>query len=228
MKLTIITTGGTNGALPYENPRWPPETSSFPPGNKNVVAELLKKWPGVLGQSDYQLHGLRPVDSKDISRPYLARIVDHIVGSPVENILVTHGTDTMLRSAGQLFNISALSGKRIVLVGAMTPLLNGAASDGFQNLRFAIDSLINPASEAERAPVGVNLVLSDCGQAPGSWEPRLYHFAPGRYEKYYDPERGDRSRLVPAGQGIRQYIRQLCQLDKPPIATRVGSQNLSG
>jgi L-asparaginase/Glu-tRNA(Gln) amidotransferase subunit D len=196
--LDIITTGGTIGGSPYPDPRHPPPRTDFPEKG-NPVEEFLKTEPRGLAPGDYTLFEFLPVDSKDIGEWHIATIVQRLTENNAPNVLITHGTDTILNTAALLHDHPAAKGKRIILVGAMTPLLNGDASDGYQNLLFAIRHLMSPL---DSTPAGVSIVLSDFGEAPGSWEPRLYPFLPGRYRKEYNCDRGDRSRLVDADQFV--------------------------
>ena len=53
------------------------------------------------------------------------------------NILITHGTDTMVETARYLAR-EAIEGKTIVLTGAMVPYAFGTSSDGFFNLGSAL------------------------------------------------------------------------------------------
>lgn len=52
-------------------------------------------------------------------------------------ILITHGTDTMVKTA-ELLAQADLSDKTIVLTGAMVPYAFGTSSDGFFNLGAAL------------------------------------------------------------------------------------------
>ncbi|MEL6393802.1 MAG: asparaginase domain-containing protein [Bacteroidota bacterium] len=54
-----------------------------------------------------------------------------------DQIVVTHGTDTMVETAGYLAS-QELDGKTIVLTGAMIPYAFGSSSDGFFNLGSAL------------------------------------------------------------------------------------------
>lgn len=57
--------------------------------------------------------------------------------TPYENIVITHGTDTMTETA-QFLKQSDIEGKTIVLTGAMIPYAFGSSSDGFFNLGSAL------------------------------------------------------------------------------------------
>lgn len=54
-----------------------------------------------------------------------------------ENIIITHGTDTMTVTAQYLLD-AAIPDKTIVLTGAMIPYAFGSSSDGFFNLGSAM------------------------------------------------------------------------------------------
>jgi len=58
--------------------------------------------------------------------------------SESKNILITHGTDTMVLTARFLADSHELEDKTIVLTGAMIPFAFGTSSDGFFNLGNAI------------------------------------------------------------------------------------------
>lgn len=54
--------------------------------------------------------------------------------SESDNIIITHGTDTMTNTAEVLASNMDLHSKTIVLTGAMIPYAFGSSSDGFFNL----------------------------------------------------------------------------------------------
>ena len=53
------------------------------------------------------------------------------------NILITHGTDRMVKTA-EVLAAAKISEKTIVLTGAMVPYAFGTSSDGFFNLGSAL------------------------------------------------------------------------------------------
>ncbi|HEY4967926.1 MAG TPA: asparaginase domain-containing protein, partial [Puia sp.] len=69
---------------------------------------------------------------------------------PEEQIIITHGTDTMAVTAATL--ASKVSGKTIVLTGAMIPYKFGS-SDGFFNLGCAL-------AFVQSLPRGVYVVMN--------------------------------------------------------------------
>lgn len=76
------------------------------------------------------------VDSLDLDDEGRQRIVERCRTAGEEAIVVTHGTDTMVETARALA-LAALTGKTIVLTGAMVPYAFGS-SDGLFNLGSAL------------------------------------------------------------------------------------------
>ncbi|MES2971597.1 MAG: asparaginase domain-containing protein [Patescibacteria group bacterium] len=81
-------------------------------------------------------------DSRDINEEDRERLVKAIQSSPHQNILITHGTFTMLKTA-QFLTKQGFSNKKIILTGSMIPIIGFAASDAGFNLGFAIASFLN-------------------------------------------------------------------------------------
>lgn len=192
MKLLVITTGGTIGALRYPDPLHHPEYSSFPPTGTCYVRRALLRADRGLAARDRTMEPLPPRDSKRIDAAYRAGIVRAITRHPLRRVLITHGTDALLKTAAYLYRVPGLRGRTVVLTGAMLPLANGASSDGGQNLRYAVRRLMRQG----RLPPGIYLVLSDYSSQARLWQPKLYRYVPGMLAKYYDPDRADRSRLM--------------------------------
>jgi L-asparaginase len=188
MVIRVITTGGTIGALPYDDPRHPPAVSTMPADGRDIVAAALARdFQGF----DIHHEALDFRDSKQIDDAYRHRLLARIAANPDQGVLITHGTDTILETADFLCRQPALAGHAVILVGAMTPLANGPDSDGHANLAFALDRL-------NRTPaVGVGVVLSDFDDT-GAWKPRYYAHEPGTYRKFHDAD-GRYNRLVPVG-----------------------------
>ncbi len=84
---------------------------------------------------DISLRTLMMIDSLDMSDADRARIVEHCQGCLETQIVVTHGTDTMVETARAL--AAGVHGKTIVLTGAMVPYAFGS-SDGLFNLGSAL------------------------------------------------------------------------------------------
>jgi L-asparaginase len=75
------------------------------------------------------------IDSLEMTDPDRARILAACRGAPEPRIVITHGTDTMERTA-QTVGAAGLA-KTIVLTGAMVPYTFGS-SDGLFNLGSAL------------------------------------------------------------------------------------------
>ena len=80
---------------------------------------------------------LMMIDSLQLTDTERGIIAYNCRQSPHENIVITHGTDTM-KETGQYLAKQNLSGKTIVLTGAMIPYAFGSSSDGFFNLGSAV------------------------------------------------------------------------------------------
>ncbi|MDE2030052.1 MAG: asparaginase [Alphaproteobacteria bacterium] len=194
MSVLVITTGGTIGAMPFQNPLFPPKFSHVPPDGRDLVREFIES----LDVPGMHCISAEHRDSKLIDMAYRRSLLEVIERSEKTGVLVTHGTDTLLETAAFLnryaeATCSPLQNKLIVLTGAMTPLSNGKESDGFMNLTYALQIL-----EKKEVDPGVYIVLSDYEDESthSGWRPRLYFNAAKDYEKYYDPQDGRRHRLV--------------------------------
>ena len=181
MSILTITTGGTIGSVAYPDPTKPPQFSTMPPSGQDVVRDALTQ---SFAAYACDCLSLEPRDSKDAYVDDLAAILAKVA---THKILITHGTDRILQSADALFHRQAaspaLSVKSIVLVGAMIPLANGALSDGYQNMEFALQQLSAPDF-----PAGVFIVLSDYENPEaetGAWKPKLYAYQPNTFQKIH-------------------------------------------
>jgi L-asparaginase len=182
MTVVVITTGGTIGALAYDDPVHPPEYSQMPADGRDLVAEIL-------ALPDFQFIPIRcvsfkPRDSKDIDAAYLEQMLDLIGAMPESNIVITHGTDRILNTADYLYRRAEiapiLQGKQVILTGAMTPLANGSESDGFKNLRFCL--------QAFKKPMGFlsgQVLIVLCDYINKVWQPIVYKYKPDTFVKVY-------------------------------------------
>ncbi len=75
------------------------------------------------------------VDSLDMSEADRAVIVQNCLQAPEDQLVVTHGTDTMTDTAAAIAR--KVTGKTVVLTGAMIPWAFGS-SDGLFNLGSAL------------------------------------------------------------------------------------------
>ena len=126
MALKILITGGTfdkeydeiNGSLYFK---------------ETHMTEILE-----LGRSrvDVNIEKLMLIDSLDMTRSQRELIVSKCTESDEDQIVITHGTDTMVNTAKKI--AEKIKNKTIVLTGAMIPYAFGSSSDGFFNLGSAL------------------------------------------------------------------------------------------
>jgi L-asparaginase len=84
---------------------------------------------------DVRIRTLMMVDSLDMTDADRELIASNCREAPEPHIVITHGTDTMVRTARTL--AESVPGKTIVLTGAMIPIAFGS-SDGLFNLGGAL------------------------------------------------------------------------------------------
>ena len=84
---------------------------------------------------DVEIEALMMIDSLQMTDAGRQLILERCRATPNRHIVITHGTDTMEQTAGVLG--PALSGKTVVLTGAMVPYTFGS-SDGMFNLGTAL------------------------------------------------------------------------------------------
>ena len=125
--IKIFITGGTfdksydhiNGKLFFE---------------KTHLPEMIKRSKCNL---EIQVKTILMKDSLDLSNEDVSKIVNTCKKEQSNNIIITHGTDTMTNTA-RLIAEQKLSNKTIILTGAMIPYAFGSSSDGFFNLGCAL------------------------------------------------------------------------------------------
>lgn len=86
---------------------------------------------------DVNVRTLMMVDSLEITDLDRANMANNCRQVDTTQILLTHGTDTMQKTAAYLAGEN-IAGKTIVLTGAMIPYAFGSSSDGFFNLGSAL------------------------------------------------------------------------------------------
>ena len=101
-------------------------------------------------QVDVSVRTLMMVDSLAMTADDRAVIVRNCLTCEESNIVVTHGTDTMVETGAAL--AAGVPGKTIVLTGAMVPYAFGS-SDGLFNLGSAL-------SFAQTLPPGVYIAMN--------------------------------------------------------------------
>jgi L-asparaginase len=106
--ITIFTTGGTLDKIYFD------AKSEFQIGDPGVV-ELLHE---ANVTADHTVVPLMRKDSLDLTDEDRESIRRHVLASPSDKIVITHGTDTMVDTARRLLDVPD---KTIVLTGSMQP-----------------------------------------------------------------------------------------------------------
>ena len=108
MKIHIFTTGGTIDKIYFD------QKSEFQVGDPQIGAVLREANVVV----DYRITSLMRKDSLDLTDDDRQLICDTISACSERHIVVTHGTDTMIKTA---LALQAVENKTIVFTGAMQP-----------------------------------------------------------------------------------------------------------
>ena len=84
---------------------------------------------------DVDIETLMMVDSLEMSKTERNYIIQKCIQEPIKQIIITHGTDTMVKTARILAD--SVNDKTIILTGAMIPVRFGS-SDGLFNMGSAL------------------------------------------------------------------------------------------
>lgn len=125
--IQVFITGGTfdkeynflNGELYFKNTHLP---EMFERGRCTVPLDIKT---------------LMMIDSLHMSEAERQIILYHCQKTEFNNIVISHGTDTMVETARVLAEAN-IEGKTIILTGALIPTAFGNSSDGFFNLGSAL------------------------------------------------------------------------------------------
>lgn len=101
---------------------------------------------------DVDVKTLMMMDSQEMNDVDRDIILHSCRRSKADQILITHGTDTMVHTAKYLAQ-NGVEGKTILLTGAMIPYAFGTSSDGFFNLGSAL-------AFVQVLPVGVYIAMN--------------------------------------------------------------------
>ncbi len=99
------------------------------------LPEMLKRGRCSL---DMEVRTLFMIDSLQMDDSHREVIAEACLASDSNQIVITHGTDSMVQTGLYLDNKEGLEKKTVVLTGAMIPYAFGTSSDGFFNLGSAI------------------------------------------------------------------------------------------
>lgn len=150
MAIEIITTGGTIDKVYFD------AKSSFEIGDPQI-GEVLQDANLTV---DYEITPLLRKDSLDLDSADREKIKQAVVASRATQIVITHGTDTMIETAKYL---KGIVGKTIVLTGAMQPA-RFRFTDAIYNIASAITAV-------QLLPEGVWVVMNGrCFDPEKSWK----------------------------------------------------------
>jgi len=139
MTVSIYTLGGTIDKVYFD------QQSAFEIGEPTVGQILAEANVTV----DYTIQALLHKDSLDMTAADRQFVVAKVSADPCDQIVVTHGTDTMIDTA---LALSSIAGKVIVLTGAMQPA-RFRTSDATFNIGAAITAV-------QILPAGVYIAMN--------------------------------------------------------------------
>lgn len=108
MKITIFTTGGTIDKVYFD------QKSEYQVGDPQARGVLEKANVVV----EYEVESILKKDSLELTDTDLELIRLKVESTPHGKVIVTHGTDTMIKTA---LKLESIKGKTIVLTGSMYP-----------------------------------------------------------------------------------------------------------
>lgn len=130
--ILVLTTGGTIDKIYFD------ALSDYKVG-ESVVAKLLQIG-GV--RRPFRIEEVTRKDSLELEDRDRALIRERVVAAPESHIVITHGTDTMTDTASAL---EGITGKTIVLVGALAPARFGESDASFNlGMAFATAQIAGP------------------------------------------------------------------------------------
>ena len=130
--ILVLTTGGTIDKIYFD------ALSDYKVG-ESVVAKLLQIG-GV--RRPFRIEEVTRKDSLELEDRDRALIRERVVAAPESHIVITHGTDTMTDTASVL---DGITGKTIVLVGALAPARFGESDASFNlGMAFATAQIAGP------------------------------------------------------------------------------------
>jgi L-asparaginase len=139
MKIKILSTGGTLDKIYYD------ANNDFHIGEP-MSGAILEEANVTF---DYEVESILKKDSLDINDEDRALIRQKVVADSHDKIIITHGTDTMVKTAMQLLDIES---KTIVITGAMQPA-RMRVSDSSYNMGVATTAV-------QLLPAGVYVAMN--------------------------------------------------------------------
>ena len=138
-RVKIFCTGGTIDKVYFD------ALSEYQIGEP-VVQGILREG---LAEFPFEVESILKKDSLEITEEDREQIFKKVQQEPCQNILITHGTDTMINTAQRL---QAIQDKTIVLTGAMQPA-RFRNTDAVFNIAYAV-------AAAQHMPAGVYLAMN--------------------------------------------------------------------
>ena len=111
MKLTVLNTGGTF------NKRYNPILGKLEVPSDNIALDKIVK---SCFNVDFEIKNIVSKDSLDFTDADRETILENILNSKSDNIIIIHGTDTVDLTSKFIEN--KIEGKKIVFTGAMVPM----------------------------------------------------------------------------------------------------------
>jgi L-asparaginase len=145
-KLLIITTGGTIDKIYFD------DMSDYQIGDPQIGQILEHMQVGF----DFEVNALMRKDSLHFSDEDRAAIYETVKATDASHILITHGTDTMVKTALML---SDIAGKTVVFTGALNPA-RFRDSDAVFNIGCAVGAV-------QSLPEGAWIAMNGC-----IWDPK--------------------------------------------------------
>lgn len=139
MKLQFFSAGGTIDKVYFD------AKSTFEVGQPQLL-ELLRE---ANYTGDYEFEALVSKDSLDLTDEDRQMIAQAVRQSPLERVVITHGTDTMIETARL---IDQIPGKTVVLTGSLQPA-RFKTTDAAFNLGSAIAAV-------QLLPAGAYIVMN--------------------------------------------------------------------
>ena len=139
MFIRFVTTGGTIDKIYFD------ALSQFEIGDSQIKHILTEG----LADFDYEIVPLLQKDSIDLTDDDRMTIRNYIAGDQADRYVITHGTDTMPKTADVLADVAD---KTIVLTGALSPA-RFKSTDAVFNVGMAV-------ATAQVAPPGVYIAMS--------------------------------------------------------------------
>jgi L-asparaginase len=140
-KLLIITTGGTIDKIYFD------DMSDYQIGEPQIGQILNQVQVGF----EFEVNALMRKDSLHVTNEDRLMIHDAVAASDASHVLITHGTDTMIKTALVLADIP---GKTMVLTGALNPA-RFRDSDAVFNIGCAVGAL-------QSLPFGAWIAMNGC------------------------------------------------------------------